>query len=57
VFYVDNMLLARKIIIVINTLKAQMARTFDMKYLGVAKQILGMEISRDRRNGKIWFSQ
>jgi hypothetical protein len=57
VLYVDDMLLERKIIIEINRLKAQMARTFDMKDLGVAKQILGMEIFRDRRNGKIWLSQ
>jgi hypothetical protein len=35
----------------INKLKAQMARTFDMKNLGAARQILGMEIFRDRRNG------
>jgi hypothetical protein len=34
-----------------------MARTFDMKDLGAAKQILGMEIFRDKRNGKIWLSQ
>jgi hypothetical protein len=51
------MLLARKIITEINRLKDQMARTFDMKYLGVARQILGMDIFRDRRNGKIWLSQ
>jgi hypothetical protein len=57
VLYVDDILLARKIIIEINELKAQMARTFDMKYLGALKQILGMEIFRDRRNGKIWLLQ
>eukprot|EP00253_Pinus_taeda_P013377 PITA_13377 len=34
-----------------------MARTFDMKDLGAARQILGMEIFRDRRNGKLWLSQ
>ena len=28
-----------------------------MKYLGAAKQILGIEIHRDRRNGKLSFSQ
>jgi hypothetical protein len=57
VLYVDDMLLANKIITEINKLKAQMARTFDMKYLGTKKQILGMEIFRNRRNGKIWLSQ
>eukprot|EP00253_Pinus_taeda_P013216 PITA_13216 len=34
-----------------------MARTFDMKDLGAARQILGMEIFRDRSNGKLWLSQ
>jgi hypothetical protein len=34
-----------------------MARTFDMKDIGVARKILGMEIFRDRRNGNIWLSQ
>ena len=28
-----------------------------MKDLGVEKQILGMEIHRDRKNGKLWLSQ
>ena len=41
----------------INRLKAHMARTFDMKDLGSAKQILGIEIHRDIRNGKLLFSQ
>ena len=41
----------------ISKLKAQMARAFDMKDLGAAKQILGIEIHRDRRNGKLSFSQ
>eukprot|EP00253_Pinus_taeda_P028582 PITA_28582 len=50
VLYVDNMLLASKSIVEINMLKAQMARTFDMKDLGAARQILGMEIFRDRSN-------
>ena len=41
----------------INRLKAQLFRTFDMKDLGAAKHILGMEIHRDRKNGKLWLSQ
>ena len=28
-----------------------------MKDLGHAKQILGMQITRDRKNGKLWLSQ
>ena len=38
-------------------LNDQLARTFDMKDLGATKQILGMEIHRDRRNDKFWLSQ
>eukprot|EP00253_Pinus_taeda_P030085 PITA_30085 len=57
VLYVDDMLLASKSIEEINRLKTQMARTFDMKDLGAARQILGMEIFRDRSNGKLWLSQ
>jgi hypothetical protein len=57
VLYVDDMILASKSITEINRLKAQMARTFDMKDLGAARQILGMEIFKDRRNGKLWLSQ
>ena len=41
----------------INRLKAQISRTFEMKDLGVEKHILGMEIHRDRKNGKLWLSQ
>ena len=33
-----------------------MARTFDMEDIGVAKQILGIEIHKDRKNGKLSFS-
>ena len=40
-----------------NRLKAQMAMTFDMMDLGATKQILGIKIHRDRRNGKLSFSQ
>ena len=34
-----------------------MASNFDMKDLGVGKQILGIEIHRDIRNGRISFSR
>ena len=57
VLYVDDMLVKSKIMVEINRLKAQLAKTLDMKDLGVAKQILGMEIHRDRKNGKLWLSQ
>ena len=57
VLYVDDMLIASKSMEEISRLKAQLSRTFEMKDLGVAKHILGMEIHRDRKNGKLWLSQ
>ena len=57
VLYVDDMLIVSKSMDEINRLKDRMARTFDMKDLGAAKQILGIDIHRDRRNGKLSFSQ
>jgi hypothetical protein len=57
VLYFDDMLLERKIITKINRLKAHMARTFDMKYLGSTRNIFIMEIFRDMKNGKLWLSQ
>jgi hypothetical protein len=57
VLCVDDMLVASKSMVKINKLKAQLARAFDMKDLGATKQILGMEIHRDRKNGKLWLSQ
>jgi len=55
--YVDDMLIASKSMEEINRLKDQLSRTFDIKGLGAAKHILGMEIHRDRKNGKLWSSQ
>lgn len=54
---VDDMLVASKSMFEINRLKAQLARAFDMKDLGAANQILGMQIHRDGKNGKLWLSQ
>ena len=50
------MLVASTSMFEINRL-AQLVRTFNMEDLGVAKQILGMEIHRDRKDGKLWLSQ
>nr|GEW95285.1 Gag-Pol polyprotein [Tanacetum cinerariifolium] len=41
----------------INKLKAQLAREFEMKDLGPANKILGMQIHQDRVSRKIWLSQ
>nr|GEW88070.1 Gag-Pol polyprotein [Tanacetum cinerariifolium] len=41
----------------INKLKAQLAREFEMKDLGLANKILGMQLHRDRVSREIWLSQ
>jgi hypothetical protein len=42
--YVDDVLIASKIKVEINRLKAQLRNEFEMKYLGEAKKIFGIEI-------------
>ena len=41
----------------INVLKRKLANSFAMKDLGAAKQILGMRITRDKKNHKLKLSQ
>jgi len=55
--YVDDMLIASKSIFEINKLKTMLNNEFEMKNLGAAKKILGMEINRDRSVGKLYLSQ
>ena len=55
--YVDDMLLARSNMDHIKGLKRQLAHAFAMKDLGETKQILGMNICRDRKNKKLTLSQ
>ena len=55
--YVDDMLVTGPNNDCIKELKAQLAREFEMKDLGPANKILGMQIYRDRNNRKIWLSQ
>ena len=49
--YVDDMLIAGKSIVEITTLKKLLSSEFDMKDLGAAKKVLGMEITTDRKSG------
>ena len=42
---------------IIQVLKTQLSSKFDMKDLGVANYILGMEIIRDRAERKLWLNQ
>jgi hypothetical protein len=55
--YVDDMLIVGRDTSKIDKLKKELSKSFSMKDLGSAKQILGMKISRDRKNGKLWLSQ
>ena len=42
---------------IISRLKKELSHSFAMKDLGSAKEILGMQITGDRRPKKIWLSQ
>ncbi|CAL2259863.1 unnamed protein product [Prunus armeniaca] len=55
--YVDDMLIACQDKSRIQDLKKMLSEEFDMKDLGAAQKILGMEIQRDRTAGRIWISQ
>jgi len=55
--YVDDMLIAAKSKKEITTLKKLLSSEFEMKDLGAAKKILGMEITRDRNSGLLFLSQ
>ena len=55
--YVDDMLIISHDSSKIDRLKRELNKSFAMKDLGSAKQILGMKISRDRKNMKLWLSQ
>ena len=56
-FYVDDMLIAAKSMSEVNKLKILLSKEFDMKDLGAAKKIRGMEIRRERALGRLWLSQ
>jgi hypothetical protein len=55
--YVDDMLIICCDTSKIDRLKKELSKSFNMKDLGLAKQILGMKISRDRKKEKLWLSQ
>ena len=55
--YVDEMLVVGSNMQDINVLKIKLAKSFAMKDLGAAKQILGRRITRDRKNHKLMLSQ
>ena len=53
----DDMLIAMRNKTHVQKLKSQLKKEFNMKNLGEAKKILGMEITRDRSSGRLWLSQ
>ena len=55
--YVDDMLIAGNDSKLIGKLKERLFKSFDMKDLGPAKQMLCMRITRDRKAKKLWLSQ
>jgi len=55
--YVDDMLVAGSDMNEIKNLKIQLSKEFDMKDLGTAKKILGMQITRDKQRGILQLSQ
>ena len=55
--YVDDILIVGQDPKLIQSLKKDMSKFFDMKDLGAARQILGMKIICDRRAKKLWVSQ
>lgn len=55
--YVDDILIVGQDRIKIAALKKDLSKSFAMKDLGPAKQILGMRITRDRSKRLLWLSQ
>ncbi|KAE8686874.1 cytochrome P450 71A9-like [Hibiscus syriacus] len=55
--YVDDMLITAKNMDDVIGLKTLLSQEFDMKDLGAAKKILGMEIYREKDSRKLWLSQ
>ena len=55
--YVDDMLVASRDAAEIRKVKQLLSSRFEMKYLGSAWRILGMDIERDRERGILTLSQ
>ena len=57
ILYVDDILLASSDVDLLLETKKFLSSKFDMKDLGEASFVLGIEIHRDRRNGVLALSQ
>ena len=54
--YVDDMLIVGRDTGKIDKLKKELCKSFEIKNLGPASEILSINISRDRTNEKLWLS-
>ena len=57
ILYVDDILLASSDVSLLQETKEFLSSNFDMKDLGEASYVLGIEIHRDRRNYALGLSQ
>ena len=55
VLYVDDILLATNNIGLLHETKLFLSKKFEMKDLGDASLVLGVQIHRDRSRGNTWF--
>lgn len=55
--YVDDMLIASQSKSEVEQLKSDLKIRFEMKDLGSARRILGMDIARNRSKGSLWLTQ
>ena len=55
--YVNDMLIASQNLLAIQRLKSLLGSEFEMKDMGVAKNIFGMEIKKDRDQKKLFLCQ
>ena len=55
--YVDDILIASNNKSKVEKLKSELSREFEMKDLGAAKRILGIEIKRDRKKKLLYLSE
>lgn len=55
--YKDDILVVGHDPMKIKSLKKELSKVFVIKDLGPVKQIIGMRITRDRKNGKVCISR
>ena len=57
VLYVDDMLVAAATLTEVQEIKESLKNRFEMKDLGEARRILGIDILRDRKEGRLYLKQ